>query len=126
MNGLSLFSFIYNPQNPKDKMNEKEMQSFREVNREMRDMMSNLADIMLTADADQWGHRLDYFPCDLMSATFIFMHTLSNIGIKNGTLDEQKSEEAGHRLRDLAKFMTGYDTADIAAHMKPEQEETAN
>lgn len=80
-----------------------------EINQHIRDGINQWADVMLTADADQWAYMLDYFPRDLMNAIFIFQHVASNIGIKAGRIDEQKAVEYGERLRQLVTDMTGYD-----------------
>lgn len=87
--------------------NEKEI---KEINRHIRDGINQWADVMLTADADEWAYRLDYYPRDLMNATLIFQHVASNIGIKAGRIDSgQRATEYGERLRQLVIDMTGYD-----------------
>ena len=80
-----------------------------EVNQHIRDGINQWADIMLTAEADQWAYDLRYFPRDLMNATLIFQGVASNIGIKAGRIDEKKAVEFGQRLRQLVIDMTGYD-----------------
>lgn len=88
---------------------DKEQVQIAEINQHIRDGINQWADIMLTADADQWAVHLDYFPRDLMNAVLIFQHVVSNIGIKAGRIDEQKAVEYGTRLRQLVIDMTGYD-----------------
>lgn len=80
-----------------------------EINQHIRDGINQWADIMLTAEADQWAYDLSYFPRDLMNATLIFQGVASNIGIKAGRIDEEKAVEFGQRLRQLVIDMTGYD-----------------
>lgn len=80
-----------------------------EINKHIREGISHWADIMLTADADQWAYDLRYFPHDLMNVTLIFQHVASNIGIKAGRIDEEKATEFGQRLRQLVIDMTGID-----------------
>lgn len=80
-----------------------------EINQHIRAGINQWADIMLTAEADQWAYQLRYFPRDLMNATLIFQGVASNIGIKAGRIDENKAVEFGQRLRQLVIDMTGYD-----------------
>lgn len=80
-----------------------------EINKHIREGISQWADIMLTADADQWAYDLRYFPHDLTNVTLIFQHVASNIGIKAGHIDAKKATEFGQRLRQLVIDMTGYD-----------------
>lgn len=88
-----------------------------EINRHIRDGVNQLAETMLTADADQWAVHLNYFPRDIANATLIFQHICSNVGIKAGRIDEKKAEEYGKRLRQLVIDMTGYDPATVVAEM---------
>ena len=92
-----------------NKENDERKAQIAEVNKHIRDGINQWADIMLTADADQWAYDLKYFPRDLMNATLIFQHVASNIGIKAGLIDEKKAVEFGQRLRQLVIDMTGYD-----------------
>ena len=92
--------------------NDERKAQIAEVNKHIRDGINQWADIMLTADADQWAYELRYFPRDLMNATIIYQHVAS-IGIHAGRIDEEKAVEFGTRLRELVKDMTGYDPVDI-------------
>ena len=65
-----------------NKENDERKAQIAEINKHIRDGINQWADIMLTADADQWAYDLTYFPRDLMNATLIFQHVASNIGIK--------------------------------------------
>lgn len=85
------------------------MTNIKEINQHIREGINQWANIMLTADADEWAEQLCYFPRDLMNAIFIFQHVASNIGIKAGHIDEGKAAEFGKRLRQLIIDMTGYD-----------------
>ena len=80
-----------------------------EINQHIRDGINQWADIMLTAEADQWAYDLHYFPRDLMNATLIFQCVASSIGIHAGLINEEKAVEFGQRLRQLVIDMTGYD-----------------
>jgi len=85
-----------------------------EMNQHIRDGINQWADIMLLADADRWAYKLKYFPRDIANAVMIFMHVCSNVGIKNGHIqNEQVAETYGKRLRQLVADMTGYDPAEI-------------
>ena len=86
-----------------------EQNALKEINTAIRDGINQWADVMLESEVKQWAYRLDYFPRDLMNAIYIFQHVASNIGIKAGRIDEQNTEEFGHRLRQLVIDMTGYD-----------------
>ena len=87
-----------------------------EINRHIRNGINQWADIMLTADAEEWAEELSYYPRDLMNSTLIFQHVASNIGIKAGRIDEQKAVEYGQRLRQLVTDMTGFDPHEIVKH----------
>ena len=93
----------------KTKENDERKAQIAEVNKHIREGINQWADIMLTADADQWAYDLTYFPRDLMNAVLIFQHVASNIGIKAGRIDEKRATEYGQRLRQLVIDMTGYD-----------------
>lgn len=84
-----------------------------EINDYIRNAINEWADVVLTAEADQWAVHLHYFPRDIVSATMIFQHVCSNVGIKAGLIDIKKSLEYGARLRQLVIDMTGYDPHDI-------------
>ena len=84
-------------------------QEIKEINKHIREGINQWADIMLMADADQWAVKLNYYPRDIMNATMIFQHVCSNIGIKNGHINENNVTEFGQRLRQLIIDMTGYD-----------------
>ena len=85
------------------------MTAIKEINQHIRDGLSQWADVALEMEAKQWAYMLDYFPKDLMNATYLFQHVASNIGIKKGIIDEKKAVEFGNRLRQLIIDMTGYD-----------------
>ena len=93
-----------------------------EINQHIRDGINQWADIMLTADADQWAFKLNYFPRDIVNACLIFQHICMNVGIKNGHIkDENVAEELGKRFGQLVIDMTGYDPADVVKNLKPEE-----
>ena len=92
-----------------NKENDERKAQIAEINQHIRDGINQWADIMLTAEDDQWAYDLMYFPRDLMNAVLIYQHVASNIGIKAGRIDEEKAVEFGQRLRQLVIDMTGYD-----------------
>ena len=92
-----------------NKENDERKAQIAEVNKHIREGIIQWADIMLTADADQWTYDLTYFPRDLMNAVLIYQHVASTIGIKAGRSDGEKAVEYGQRLRQLVIDMTGYD-----------------
>jgi len=85
------------------------MTAIKEINQHIRDGLSQWADVALEMEAKQWAYMLEYFPKDLMNATYLFQHVASNIGIKKGIIDEKKAVEFGERIRQLIIDMTGYD-----------------
>lgn len=85
-----------------------------EINQHISDALDQWASIMLAADADEWAYHLEYSQQDLFNAVCIFNHVAQNIGIKNGTLDLSNIKEAGLRLKEVVKTLTGYDSAQLA------------
>lgn len=100
------------------------MERIEELNKHIRDGLNQWADIMLMAEADKWDVELNYFPRDIMNVVYIFIHVLSNVGVKNGHIrDEQTAEAYGARLRELVKDMTGHDPVEIAIKLKPNEDD---
>lgn len=93
-----------------------------EINKGIREGLQRWADIALEAEAKQWAYALTYYPIDLMNATYLFQHVASNIGIKNGHIDEEKALIWGHKLRSLIVEMTGYDPHGILDDLKKVEE----
>jgi len=93
----------------KTKDNDERKAQIAEINKHIRDGINQWADIMLTADVEQWAYDLKYFPSDLMNAMFILQHVAGSIGIHAGRIDAKKAVEFGQRLRQLVIDMTGYD-----------------
>lgn len=86
------------------------MEKIKEINQHIKDGVEQWANIMLTADADEWSYQLDYTKEDLMNSLLIMNHIASNIGIKNGTVrDENHSLVLGTKLRALIIEMTSID-----------------
>lgn len=79
----------------------------------IRSGLNSWATVALAMEVMNEAYRLDYSPRDLMSATYLFQHVASNIGIKAGLVDEEKAVEFGNRLRQLVIDMTGYDTYNV-------------
>ena len=86
----------------------KEENPIKEINDGIRESLNMWADVVLEAEDREWAVDLNYFPRDLMNALYLFQHVASNIGIKNGTIDEKKAVEVGEELRQLVFHMTGY------------------
>lgn len=100
---------------------EEGMKAIREINQAIRDGLNQWADVALESEAKQWAVFLDYFPRDLMNATYLFQHVASNIGIKAGKIDEETAKVFGDRLRRLIVDMTGYDTHNGMGDVKHEK-----
>lgn len=87
--------------------------AIKEVNSHISDALKQWADIMLLADADNWAYHLNYSDQDALNAIFIFNHVLSNIGIKNGVLNDKNVIEKSKKLREFIKDYCGLDTIEI-------------
>ncbi len=86
------------------------MEKIQEINQHIKDGVEQWANIMLTADADEWACELDYTKEDLMNSLLIMNHIASNIGIKNGTIrDENHATILGIKLRALIIEITSID-----------------
>lgn len=92
-------------------MNEKEQ--IKEINQHISDALEQWSTTMLVADADEWAYHLNYSEQDAMNAIFIFNHVLSNIGIKNGVLNDKNVIEKSKKLREFIKDYCGLDTIEI-------------
>lgn len=92
-------------------MNEKEY--IKEVNQHISDALEQWSTTMLVADADEWAYYLNYSNQDALNAIFIFNHVLSNIGIKNGVLNDKNVIEKSKKLREFIKEYCGLDTIEI-------------
>ena len=79
----------------------------------IRSGLDSWATVAILLEAMNQACLMDYSPCDLMNAAYLFQHVASNIGIKAGIIDEDKAVEFGNRLRQLIIDMTGYDPHDI-------------
>lgn len=92
-------------------MNEKEQ--IKEINQHISDALEQWSTTMLIADADEWAYHLNYSEQDAMNAIFILNHVLSNIGIKNGVLNDKNVIEKTNKLREFVKDFCGLDTVEI-------------
>lgn len=92
-------------------MNEKEY--IKEINQHISDALEQWSTTMLVADADEWAYHLNYSEQDAMNAIFILNHVLSNIGIKNGVLNDKNVVEKSNKLREFVKDFCGLDTVEI-------------
>lgn len=90
------------------------MDSIREIQVHIGDALEQWADIMLNIEADNKAFMLHYKEKDLLNATYIFMHIMSNIGIHNGTINnEVMGTASGNELREYIKKYTGIDTHEL-------------
>ena len=92
------------------------MNSVREVQVHISDVLREWADIMLDIEAHQKAHLLHYSEKDLVNAMYIFEHVLSNVAIHNGSITPKnvdKATEMGMDLREYVKKYTGLDTHEI-------------
>lgn len=88
-------------------------EQIKEINQHISDALQQWADIMLLADADNWSYQLNYSDKDALNAIFIFNHVLTNIGIKNGVLNDKNVIEKSKKLREFIKDYCGLDTVEI-------------
>jgi hypothetical protein len=91
-------------------MNKEEI---KEINSHISDALEQWAYIMVVADADEWAYMLDYSEKDALNALSIFNHVLSNIGIKNGTLNEDNAVNRAQNLCNLVKDLIGIDSIEL-------------
>lgn len=91
-------------------MNKEEI---KEINSHISDALEQWADIMVTADADEWSYWLDYSEKDAFNALTIFNHVLSNIGLKNGTLSEENVLNSAQKMCHLVKGLIGIDSIEL-------------
>ena len=82
-------------------MDDKEQ--IKEVNQHISEALEQWSTTMLVADADEWLYYLNYSDQDALNAIFIFNHVLSNIGIKNGVLNDKNVIEKSKALRNFIK-----------------------
>ena len=95
-----------------------EEEQLKEINEKISEGIEQWADIMIEAEANEWAYLLNYSTKDLMNASCIFQHIVSNIGIKSGRIDETNADEFGNRLRQIVIDMTGYDPYALAEQME--------
>ena len=90
-----------------------ENEQIKEINQHISDALEQWSTTMLLADADEWAYNLNYSDKDALNAIFIFNHVLTNIGIKNGVLNNENAVEKAKKLRDFIKDYCGLDTIEI-------------
>lgn len=88
-------------------------EQIKEVNQHISDALEQWSTTMLVADADEWAYYLNYSDQDALNAIFIFNHVLTNIGIKNGVLNDKNVFEKSKKLREFIKEYCGLDTVEI-------------
>lgn len=90
-----------------------EKEQIKEINQHISHALKQWSNILLVADADEWAYHLNYSDTDALNAIFIFNHVLSNIGIKNGVLNDKNVIEKSKKLREFIKDYCGLDTIEI-------------
>lgn len=88
-------------------------EKIKEINSHISDALGQWAAIMVTAEADEWSYLLDYSEKDALNALTIFEHVLSDIGIKNGTLNEENILNSAQKLCHLVKDLIGIDSIEL-------------
>lgn len=88
-------------------------EKIKEINNHISEALEQWAAIMVTADADEWSYWLDYSEKDALNALIIFNHVFANIGVKNGTLNEEAVLNSAKKFRDLVKDMIGIDSIEL-------------
>lgn len=88
------------------------MDSIREVQAHISSALSDWAGIMLDIEDHNKSFLLHYKEKDLLNAVFILSHVLSNIGIHNGTIDEDEAVFVGSELRKFVKRYSSIDTVE--------------
>lgn len=102
-------------------------EQLKEINQHISDALEQWSTTMLVADADEWAYHLNYSEQDALNAIFIFNHVLSNIGIKNGVLNDKNAVEKSKKLREFIKEYCGLDTVEIVRKsLKIELKENGN
>lgn len=92
-------------------MDDKEL--IKEINQHISDALEQWSTTMLVADANEWAYHLNYSEEDALNAIFILTHVLSNIGIKNGVLNDKNVIEKTNKLRECVKDFCDLDTVEI-------------
>lgn len=100
------------------------IKDIKEINEHISDALSNWSDITLMADADEWAYYLNYTDVDVLNVTHLFIHVLTNVGIKNGSLIEDNATEKVERLRECIKNTFGIDTIELTKKIISEKNGT--
>ena len=90
--------------------NKKDITAAREVNEHIRAALDNWADIILDMDAHHMSYYMDYFPADIANVAIMFTHVVTNVGIKNGRINDDNAVEYGKRIRQIILDYTGFDS----------------
>lgn len=90
-----------------------EAKEIKEINQHISDALEQWSTTMLVADADEWAYHFNYSDQDALNAIFIFNHVLSNIGIKNGVINDKNVIEKSKQLQNFIKDYCGLDTIEI-------------
>lgn len=88
-------------------------EQIKEINQHISDALEQLANIMLTADANKWAYHLSYNERDALNAVMIVNHVLQNIGIKSGHINETNVFQKGVYFRRAIKDFSGLDTLEL-------------
>ena len=87
--------------------------AIKEINKHISDGLEQWCDVVNTADADGWAYYLNYSDKDALNIIYIFNHILQNIGIKNGTINEDNAIEKGIAIKNAIKDYCGIDTVKL-------------
>lgn len=95
------------------KPNEEDKIAIKEINKHVSDALRQWMEVLNTADADGWAYYLNYSDKDALNVIYIFNHILQNIGIKNGTINEDNAIAKGIAIKNAIKDYCGIDTTKL-------------
>lgn len=101
-----------------------EIEHIQEINNHISDALEQWANITTMADADEWAYYLNYTDVDVLNVTHLFIHVLTNVGIKNGSLQEDNATEKVEKLRECIKTTFGIDTIELTKKIISEKNGT--
>lgn len=95
------------------KPNNEDKKAIQEINQNISDGINHWCDIVNIADVDGWAYFLSYSDKDALNIIYIFNHILQNIGIKNGTINEENAIAKGIAIKNAIKDYCGIDTVEL-------------
>lgn len=96
-------------------MEKKNLEKIEKINQHIKDALEEWGSLAIVSEADEWAYYLNYSKEDVFFATQIFMHVISNYGIKNKKLTEENAELFGEQLRDYVKWFLEIDLHELTA-----------